>query len=344
MDWSYQLLSEDERTLLDRLSVFPALWVLGAAEHGQVACLRRLRLEQENVRSDLEWGLSSLPYAERGLELAGALFWFWTKLGLFEEGRVWLERALTVGGDGPARLRAVALIGLAHMAHFQGRHLETAARASGALALGREVGDAWVLSFALFMQALAAHECQAFDEAHARALEALESANACDEIVQRSGPLMILGNVALVGGEHERAQQFYQEAIDTSRRAGDTWGLGILLCVAAGLRTVRGDFDRARSQAAEALTRCHEFEDARGVAWSLDVCPASVLRPSLDQPLARFPSHQSDRLPRSARAWSEWVRIHAASRTPRGPVATRRLARYRLRPGTLPPYCLPPRA
>jgi predicted ATPase/DNA-binding winged helix-turn-helix (wHTH) protein len=351
VDWSYQLLSDVERTLFGRLSVFPASWTLDAAEsvcagdgidvsdvldllsrlvskslvtieadmvaerryrfletvrqyarerlmqsgtsdrvrdrhfefyfnefrgampilrhHDQVACLRRLRVEQENIRSALEWGLSSPPYMEQGLELAGALFWFWTKRGLFEEGRLWLERALAVGVDAPARLRAVALIGLGHMDHFQGRQVETAARATQALALGSE--DAWVLSFALFMQALAAHELHDLDQARARAVEALKAANACDEIVQRSGPLMILGNVALASGDHERAQQLYEEAIDTSRRAGDTWGLGILLSVAAGLRIVRGDFDRAHSQAAEALARCHELEDTRGVAWSLEV-------------------------------------------------------------------------
>jgi predicted ATPase/DNA-binding winged helix-turn-helix (wHTH) protein len=351
VDWSYQLLSDVERTLFGRLSVFPASWTLDAAEsvcvgdgidvsdvldllsrlvskslvtietdvvperryrfletvrqyarerlvqsgtadrlrdrhfefyfnefrgalpilrhHNQVACLRRLRVEQENIRSALEWGLSSLPYIEQGLELAGALFWFWTKRGLFAEGRLWLERALAVGVESPGRLRAVALIGLSHMDHFQGRHVETAARATQALSLGSE--DAWVLSFALFMQALAAHECHDFDQARARALDGLKAANACDEIVQRSGPLMILGNVALASGDHEQAQQLYEEAIDTSRRAGDTWGLGILLSVAAGLRIVRGDFDGARSQAAEALARCHELEDTRGIAWSLDV-------------------------------------------------------------------------
>src|SRR4030095_7581084 len=125
--------------------------------------------------------------------------------------------------------------------------------------------------FALFMQALAAHECHDFDQARARALDALKAANACDEIVQRSGPLMILRNVALASGDQERAQELYDEAIDTSRRAGDTWGLGILLSVAAGLRIVRGDFEGARRQAAEALDRCAELEDPRGIAWSLDV-------------------------------------------------------------------------
>ena len=33
MDWSYELLSDAERQLLSRLSVFPASWTLEAAEH-----------------------------------------------------------------------------------------------------------------------------------------------------------------------------------------------------------------------------------------------------------------------------------------------------------------------
>ena len=61
----------------------------------QVAGLRRLRVEQENLRAALEWGLSSPALGEKAVELAGALFWFWTKRGLFAEGRQWLERAAT---------------------------------------------------------------------------------------------------------------------------------------------------------------------------------------------------------------------------------------------------------
>ena len=61
--------------------------------HHQLACLRRVGLEQDNLRAALDWGLA-MPGDERGVELAGALFWFWTKRGLYEEGRLWLERAL----------------------------------------------------------------------------------------------------------------------------------------------------------------------------------------------------------------------------------------------------------
>src|SRR5712692_3774729 len=220
VDWSYQLLSDVERQLLSRLSVFPAAWTLEAVEHvcggdeiheddvldllsrlvskslvvvdsefaggrryrfletvrqyarerivqagaadrlrerhfeffynefrgalpilrhhHQLACLRRLRIEQENVRAALEWALTSSALGEKGVELAGALFWFWTKRGLYEEGRLWLEQALAVV-DVAGGLRARALIGLAHMHHFQGHSFE--ALVAEALSLGREDGD-----------------------------------------------------------------------------------------------------------------------------------------------------------------------------------------------------------
>ncbi len=148
VDWSYQLLSDVERQLLSRLSVFPAAWTLEAAEHvcggdginendvldllsrlvskslvvvdsefagerryrfletvrqyarerlvqagaadrlrerhfefffnefrgalpilrhhGQLPCLRRLRIEQENVRAALEWALTSSALGREG--------------------------------------------------------------------------------------------------------------------------------------------------------------------------------------------------------------------------------------------------------------------------------------
>ena len=48
-------------------------------------------------------GADVFALAEKGVELAGALFWFWTKRGLFEEGKLWLERALAVAARVPER-------------------------------------------------------------------------------------------------------------------------------------------------------------------------------------------------------------------------------------------------
>jgi predicted ATPase/DNA-binding winged helix-turn-helix (wHTH) protein len=354
VDWSYQLLSDSERQLLSRLSVFPAAWTLEAAEsvcggdgigvndildllsrlaskslvvvdgdffgerrycfletvreyarerlfqaaasdllrdrhfefflnefravlpilrhHDQLHCLRRLRMEQENVRAALEWSLTSPALAGKGLELAAALFWFWTKRGLFEEGKFWLERALAVAPEAPGSVRARALIGLAHMYHFQGHSFE--AVISEALSLGRQGNDAWVVSFALFMQALAALEHGDYETATTCSLEAREAANISGELVQHGGPLLILGNIAVLTGDHDRAQDLYDESIEVHRIDGDIWGLGILLSVAAGLRIIRGDFEGARTQAAEAMSFCQQLEDPRGIAWSIEVFAA----------------------------------------------------------------------
>jgi len=238
--------------------------------HHQLPLLRRLRTEQENVRAALEWSLTSPVLAEKGVELAGALFWFWTKRGLYEEGKLWLDQALAVRHV-TGKLRATVLIGLAHMHTFRGRQAEMGALATEALALGREGGDEWVVSFALFLQGLAAFELGDHQQAAARALEARDAITASGEEVQHGGPLLILANIAVLNGDHERAQQLYDESIAVARRAGEAWGLSILLSAGAGLRIVRQDFDQARAQASEAMTLCEELEDPRGIAWSLDV-------------------------------------------------------------------------
>lgn len=353
LDWSFQLLSEAERELFCRLSVFPSSWALEAAEHvgagddmdrsevldllsrlvdkslvavdperagepryrlletvrqyarerlvhgggadpirerhfeyffnefrgalpilshhGHVQCLRRLRTEQENVRAALELALTTPALAAKGVELAGALFWYWTKCGLFDEGVRWLERAAAVDAHVPQSVRARALIGLGNLYWFQGRHVEVDARAAEALSLGRQNANVWVVSFALFLQGTAAFERGDYDMAEARSQEAAQAADASDDDVLHGPPLLVLGNVALVRSDHDRAQQLYEQSIAILRRAGETWGLSIVLLLAAGLRIIREHYVKARVHASEALSLCQELDDPRGLAWGLEV-------------------------------------------------------------------------
>ena len=230
----------------------------------QARWLKLVQLEQENLRAALDWGLSSPPLEQRAVELAGALFWFWTKRGLFAEGRQWLERA--AGVPAPPLLGGRVELGLAHMAYFQGRHADMVFHNDKALALGREAGDGFLETMALFGQGLAAFECGKFEEAAGHAHAAYEASQR-----QFTSPMLILGNIALVNGDAERALDLFQQAIDGIRRVGELWGLGILLSLAAGLRIVREDFDGARACASEALSIYRDLEDPRGLAWSLDV-------------------------------------------------------------------------
>ena len=230
----------------------------------QARRLKLVEVEQENLRAALDWGLSSPHLEQQTVELAGALFWFWTKRGLFAEGRRWLERAAAV--PAPPLLRGRVALGLGHMAYFQGRHADMITHNGEVLTFGRQAGDAFLETMALFGYGLAAFECGKFDEAASYAQAAHEASQR-----QFASPMLILGNIALVNGDGEQALDLFEQAIDGLRRVGDLWGLGIVLSLAAGLRIVREDFDDARACASEALSIYRDLEDPRGLAWSLDV-------------------------------------------------------------------------
>jgi non-specific serine/threonine protein kinase len=127
------------------------------------------------------------------------------------------------------------------------------------------------VSFALFLQGTAAFERGDREEAEARALEAIETPIASGQEVLLGPPLLVLGNVAASTGDHARAQELYDQSIEVLRRASELWGMSIVLLLAAGLRIVGEDYAQARVQASEALSLCQDFEDPRGLAWSLEV-------------------------------------------------------------------------
>lgn len=242
-----------------------AIRLIGAE---QAAWLNHVQEEHDNLRTALDWGLSSAALGTKAVELAGALFWFWLKRGLFTEGRRWLERAEAIPAAG--RLRGYVALGLGHMDYFQGRLADMNARNDEVLAWARDEGDGWLVSRALFGHALHRFESGAFAEAGLLAEESRVAARPEDF----SAPLLVLGNVALARGDSERALALFEEAVEGHRQAGEQWGLGILLSLAAGLRLGSGDFPKARAQVREAITIYRELDDPRGLAWSLDLCAA----------------------------------------------------------------------
>jgi tetratricopeptide (TPR) repeat protein len=59
--------------------------------------LERLERELDNFRAVLDWTVVSGP-TTLGLEIAGALYWFWLERGYFPEGVHWLDALLTTAG------------------------------------------------------------------------------------------------------------------------------------------------------------------------------------------------------------------------------------------------------
>jgi predicted ATPase/class 3 adenylate cyclase len=102
---------------------------------------KRIDAELDNVRAALDH-FEAHGDGEHALRVAGAVGWFWEEHGHIAEGRRRLERALATA-DGPAAARAKALSTLASAASGMGDLSEAKEAGEDALALHRELGDAW---------------------------------------------------------------------------------------------------------------------------------------------------------------------------------------------------------
>ena len=352
VDWSYDLLSDGERHLLARLSVFSGGWTLGAVEavcagrsidaadildllsrlvdkslvvvdgtgpgdrryrlletirqyardqllqagvdsviadahasyylafareaepqiftQDQVAWLDRLELEHDNLRAALNFCVGR--GGTGALSLATAVWWFWLKHGHLAEGRHHLERALSSMHEVPGTTEARALIGLVHLASFQGDVEGTRSLTARALRAARQAGDEWAEAYALGYSAVDALERGEFVRARALGIDARDTGQ------RATGPLAfaplgltfrVLGYCALQGGDLDVAGSTFEEAVAFLRHAGEIWGLAILLSDLAALRVLEQRHDDAHALATEALALCRSLRDRRGAGWCL---------------------------------------------------------------------------
>jgi len=118
--------------------------------------LNRLEREHDNLRAALD-RLEVSGETQLALQLAGALYRFWYLRGHFAEGRPRLERLLDVDANRTAA-RARALNGAAVMAGSMGDPVMDRLRSEEALALHREIGDAWGIAYSVFSLGMAATE------------------------------------------------------------------------------------------------------------------------------------------------------------------------------------------
>jgi non-specific serine/threonine protein kinase len=107
----------------------------------------RFEADLPNLRAALTW-FDTTGQAERVVQLAGALRWFWSNCGYVREGRAWLERgfagAKTI--DPPTHARAVMALG--QFVYFQGDEPRAQQLMTEGLNLYQVVGDPLGQAFA----------------------------------------------------------------------------------------------------------------------------------------------------------------------------------------------------
>jgi diguanylate cyclase (GGDEF)-like protein len=198
----------------------------------QAAWLRRLDAEHENLRAAIQAAREEQEPLLL-LRFCGALWRFWFTRGYRDEGRAWMDAALSAPvGELTDDLRG---------------------------ARGKTLYGLGVL-----------HMAQGDWEGAGRVLEeALELYRGIDDPLGTANVLNSLGILEYCLGEYGRSRRRHDEALALRRAAGDPWGIAASLHNLGEVALAEGDYHAARALNEEALVRFRDLDDDWNIGATL---------------------------------------------------------------------------
>jgi non-specific serine/threonine protein kinase len=358
IDWSYDLLTDAEKALLPRLSVFAGGWTLeaaegvcsgegieawemldlltsladksllstevrhGAARYGMLESVRQYARELLHAQpSATEWIQCHLSYfvllgeevepqlngprpeasfarldlehgnlraaltpndgmagegARLRLQLASALWRFWSQRGHFSEGRHWLEAALTAAPDDGSAHRARALRGAGFLMYRQGDNGAAQACFERSLAISRALDDRPAIAAALCNMGKAARGLGNYAVARAQIEEALTIAREHSADVALVMMLCDLSLVEMDQGKLAVAQALLAEGLGISRSLDCPNGIALTLLNLGVAHLLNADLVVARQYLEESLDQYRKLGDPYFIAVALRNLAATV--------------------------------------------------------------------
>ena len=245
---------------------------------------QRLELEVDNFRAALDWALGPGDIA-LGVRLAGALGMFWYSKGYHVEGIRWTQLLLERLDETPTAVHTRFLIAAGRMAFMV--NLETASRMfARALETSRNLDDRLQEAWALVFQGyITLHE---LDAGMAMAETSLSIFRELDHPPGIAQALNIIGELARMGGDYERAKRAYEECLAVCQQTGEVNRICYTYANLAYVAHHEGDHKHALQLARQALQLSREVSGTRDVASFLAnlASPAAALGQL--QPAARL--------------------------------------------------------
>ncbi len=230
----------------------------------EAACAERLELDHDDLRLALEW--LTEHDADRELELAGALGWFWLTHSHLDEGTRRLAHALE-RTTATSRARARALTAAGGLAGQTGRREDAERCFTEANAAWRELGNDTELAASLETFGWALFFGGADDRSLATFQEALELRRRLQarETPALSGVCQLL----VAKGDVDRAEPLSRELLAIAKRHGDLRAEHFALHFLADCALMRGDYDEAEARYRDSLRAALALGDV--VETSLEV-------------------------------------------------------------------------
>ncbi|GIH49096.1 LuxR family transcriptional regulator [Microbispora rosea subsp. rosea] len=237
----------------------------------QFSWLRRLNLEQANLRAAMDFCLQEPCEAETGLRMALCLTDpCWLANAYYNEGRHWLDRMLWATPE-PTVLRALALCADAELVLTQGDTDRGRRLLAESRALAERLGDPEALAQTSLVAGMAEH----YAGDYAKANPLLERAVAEEEAVGNlSGLLIALITLAAgVGylGDRARATELFERALALTEAHGECSGRAWVLAIFAISLWQGGENARALAMAREALLLARDLGDRMNIAMNLEI-------------------------------------------------------------------------
>jgi predicted ATPase/DNA-binding SARP family transcriptional activator/DNA-binding CsgD family transcriptional regulator len=240
----------------------------------QAEWVDRLEAEHDNIGAALDWSLESDP--ETALGLVAVLGNFWWAHGHINEGRRWLEAALTRTGGLETAVRARALRFAGVLSEEQGHYEGAEEFYAEGLALYRRLGDrrgvAALLNSLGSLSHITGNQAEAMDLTE-------KSLSIKQELDDESGVAISLNNLGAIvqtTGDLARAQTLFEESFQMAREQGDKTGAAISLLNLGTLAVEQDEPARAQALLLDALQALRQLGDNDGVTECLDSLAAAA--------------------------------------------------------------------
>jgi predicted ATPase/DNA-binding SARP family transcriptional activator len=322
LDWSYDLLREEERRILSRIAVFAGTWTSDAAaavcdaeldtlsalvDHslvrrvetdattrfGLLETIREYGLERLTAEGEedavrtrhAEWYVELAVAAEPRLVGEDQTSWFGTLEAEHDNFRAALAH---LAETGQRELLLRLTVPLTRFWYVRGYLTEARRWLEQALADSGEV-DPNLRRRALIAAAALALLQGDYGVATARSEESVAAARETGEPLYVANALSNLGAIVLAAGDADRAEALLEEAVPLAREAGDERIAALAINNLGDVALTRGDYERAEPLFEESLALLRARSDTANVARALFNLGAVALKLGrLDEARARF--------------------------------------------------------
>jgi non-specific serine/threonine protein kinase len=268
--------SGEESTQRRRLADWALSLAASAAESfsgpEQIAWIRRLDAEHDNLTDVLAWATSPGGDPALALRLGEALDRYWYVRGLIREGRAWVDRVLAVGGPElvPPQTYARLLNTAGMFADAAGDDATARTRYEEALAFARAHGERHIEAYALLFLAGCSLGEARDDEATALLEEGTAILRSLGSPKFLASAAHTLGQFVWYRGDLSQAQTLIEESLRGFEEMGHTWAIAILTIQLADLALAQGNLGGAVDRYRAALRLTQEHNSDWGIGFALD--------------------------------------------------------------------------